>query len=125
MVNIYVCALAAAIFHFKFFVMESLMWGTPVVNKIFRLKPEVAQSDAVRSFAFNMGFYNLFLSAGTLAGTYLLYNGCSDGRTLLTFCCASMVGAGVVLLISGGLRRLPAAVLQAGPPGLCLYGLFG
>lgn len=124
MVNIYVCALAAAIFHFKFFVMESLLWGTPVVNKIFKLKAEVAQSDAVRSFAFNMGFYNLFLSAGTLAGLYFLHQGAAEGRTLLAFCCASMVGAGLVLLMSGGLRRLPAAVLQAGPPAACLYFLF-
>jgi putative membrane protein len=124
MVNMYVCALAAALFHFKFFVMESLLWGSPVVNKIFKLKPEVAKSDAVRSFAFNMGFYNLFLSAGTLGGLYLLHQGAREGRTLLAFCCASMVGAGIVLLMSGGLRRLPAALVQAGPPGACLYFLF-
>ena len=121
---IYLTAFLAALLHFKFFLLESVFWGRPRVNRIFKLAPEVAHSPAVRTFAFNMGFYNLFLSLGTLAGLALLHRGCSGGVTLLAFCTSCMVAAGGVLLISGGLRRLPAALAQAVPPAVCLYAMF-
>ena len=118
-------ALVASFLHFLFFLMESVFWGTRGVNRIFKLAPEVAKSPAVRLFAFNMGFYNLFLSLGTLAALKLLEKGCCPGGvTLLAFCTSCMVAAGFVLLLSGGLRRLPAALIQSGPPAACLYFLF-
>lgn len=123
MVVLYGSALLAALLHFKFFVLESLIWGSPLANKVFKLKPEVATSEAVRTFAFNMGFYNLFLSLGTVWALFLHHHQRPEGVTLLTFCSASMVGAGLVLFLSGGRRRLLAALVQSGPPALCLFSL--
>jgi len=118
-------ALLASLLHFAFFLLESVFWGSAPVNRIFKLAPEVARTPAVRLFAFNMGFYNLFLSLGTLAALGLLRRGCcASGVTLLAFCTSCMVAAGAVLLVSGGMRRLPAALIQAGPPAACLFFLF-
>ncbi|GAB1691094.1 hypothetical protein KRM28CT15_28970 [Krasilnikovia sp. M28-CT-15] len=44
------------------------------------------------------------------------------GKTLLTFACASMVGTGLVLL-STTRKILRAALFQAVPPALALFGL--
>jgi len=123
-VALYASALLSATLHFKFFVLESLIWGSPTANRIFKLKAEVANSETVRTFAFNMGFYNLFLSLGTLWALFLHHNSRPEGVTLLTFCAASMVAAGLVLLLSGGRRRLLAALVQSGPPALCLLLLW-
>ena len=125
MIIVYISALIAAALHFVFFVLESLLWGTPTVNRIFKLQSEVAGSEAVRTFAFNMGFYNLFLSLGMVSGLTLIHSGRADGVILLAFCSLSMVGAGLVLLLSSGWRRLPAALVQALPPLVCLCALFG
>ncbi|HEY6784033.1 MAG TPA: DUF1304 family protein, partial [Gemmatimonadales bacterium] len=56
--------LAGAI-HVLIFCMESLWWTAPGVQKRFRQTPEQAQ--ATKLFAFNQGFYNLFLALGVFA----------------------------------------------------------
>lgn len=111
----------AAGFHFLFFLLESVLWEKASV-RVFKIPADVGLTPAMRTFAFNMGFYNLFLCLGALAGMALLCHGCAGGKAVLTFVCLSMVGAGLVLLVSR--RRLLAPLIQAGPPALCLWSLW-
>jgi putative membrane protein len=104
----------ASLIHFYTFSMESLRWGTPRVNKTFGMSKDMA--DANRLFAFNQGFYNLFLALGSAYGVYCLNTGSETvGATLSVFTCLSMLGAGLALLYSK--RKLwTAALIQGLPP---------
>lgn len=77
-------------------------------------------AEAKRLFAFNQGFYNLFLAIGVFIGLVLLQSGGNVvvAQTLVLFSCACMLCAGVVLLFSGGRRMLRAAVMQVTFPFL-------
>ena len=66
--------------------------------------------------AFNQGFYNLFLAIGIVAGLALVAAGQVEaGRAVVLFACASMVGAGAVLLATNR-RFLIGSSIQAVPP---------
>ena len=65
----FLVALLAGVVHVLIFCMESLWWTSPKVRARFRQTPE--QAEATRLFAFNQGFYNLFLAVGTFAGLAL------------------------------------------------------
>ncbi|SDU29446.1 DUF1304 domain-containing protein [Halopseudomonas salegens] len=114
-------AFLAAALHVLIFCMESLWFMRPQVHKRFGAAT-AEDAEARRLFAFNQGFYNLFLAIGVLLGLVLLYWPASliVGQTLVLFCCASMLGAAVVLLVSGGKRMLRAAVMQGVFPLLVL-----
>jgi putative membrane protein len=105
----------AALIHVWFFVMESLWFMRPSVHGRFGLKtPE--QAAIVRSFAYNQGFYNLFLAVGVAIGLGLIWAGQRDaGRAIVFFACGSMVAAGLVLVLHNA-RFARAAAIQAGPP---------
>lgn len=108
-----VFAFLAAILHVLIFCLESLWFMRPAVHRRFGAAT-TADAEARRLFAFNQGFYNLFLAIGIFAGLGLLQSGNDmTGRALVLFSCACMAGAGVVLFFSGGRRMLRAAVLQA------------
>lgn len=108
-----VFALLAAALHVYIFCMESLWFMQPRVHKRFGAATSAA-AEATRLFAFNQGFYNLFLAIGIFVGLALLNTGGNliMGQTLVLFSCASMVAAAVVLLFSAGPRMLRAAVMQ-------------
>ena len=112
-----VFALLAGLLHVLIFCMESLWFMRPKVHKRFGAAT-VADAEARRLFAFNQGFYNLFLAAGVFAGLVILDTGgnATVGQTLVLFSCACMAGAGVVLYFSAGRRMLRAAVMQASLP---------
>ncbi len=63
-----------AVLHVGFFVLESLLWTTPQVRRLFGTTQEEAQ--ATRVLALNQGFYNLgaavlligFYATGQIAG---------------------------------------------------------
>ncbi len=55
-----------AVLHFGFLVLEMFLWTKPIGLKIFRQKPEVAESSRV--LAANQGLYNGFLAAGLIWG---------------------------------------------------------
>ncbi len=114
----------AAALHVLIFCMESLWFMRPQVYKRFGANT-AADAEARQLFAFNQGFYNLFLAIGCGLGlVFLQIPDCvTAGRTLVLFTCASILGAGLVLLYSGGRRMLRAAVMQAGPPLLAI-GLY-
>ncbi|MBU6470479.1 MAG: DUF1304 domain-containing protein [Gammaproteobacteria bacterium] len=112
-----VFAFLAAAVHVFIFCMESLWFMRPGVHKRFGAAA-IADAEARRLFAFNQGFYNLFLAIGIFVGLALLHVGgnATIGRTLVLFSCACMVGAGVVLFLSARRRMLRAAVIQAAFP---------
>jgi len=117
-VIMWLAAIVAGLVHVLIFCMESLLWTTPGVRARFRQSPE--QAEATRLFAFNQGFYNLFLAVGTFAGLALVLTGHPRvGWTLVYWNCLFMLGAAVVLAGSApGMRR--GAVIQGAAPLLFL-----
>ena len=100
--------------HVLIFCMESLWWTTPKVRARFRQSPEQAQ--ATRLFAFNQGFYNLFLALGVFVGLALVVAGHPvSGLTLATGSCLSMLGAAVVLAASAPQMKRGAVIQGAAP----------
>ena len=102
-------------FHVAVFAMESLLFSRPSTYKRFLVKDE-AEAAAARPWAFNQGFYNLFLAIGALGG--LIWGG-DKGHAIALFACACMAGAGLVLVASDR-RMVRAAATQAVPPILAL-----
>lgn len=110
----FVAAGIAAIVHVGFFALESFLFTKPVGRKIFGTTP--ADAETMKFFAFNQGFYNLFLAIGCAAGIALSI------KPLVIFTCASMVGAAAVLA-TGGAKFLRGVALQGVPPLVALVGL--
>lgn len=105
----------AGLFHVVVFAMESLLFSRPSIYRRFLVKDETELA-AARPWAFNQGFYNLFLAAGALGG--LIWGG-DKGHAIALFACACMAGAGVVLVASDR-RMMRAAAAQAVPPIVAL-----
>jgi len=115
-------ALLAAVVHVLIFCMESLWWTSPEVRARFRQTPEHAE--ATRLFAFNQGFYNLFLAAGTFAGLALVLVGHpGTGLTLVSWNCLCMLGAAIVLAASAPQMRRGALIQGAVPLLFLLLGV--
>lgn len=110
----WLAAIVAGAIHVLFFLVESAWWTTPGVRRRFRQTPE--QAEATRLLAFNQGFYNLFLAAGTCGGLALTLAGHpGPGLAIAAWCCLSMLAAAVVLAASApALRR--GAVIQGAAP---------
>lgn len=114
LVVMWLAAMLAGVIHVAIFCMESLWWTTPKVRARFRQAPEQAQ--ATKLFAFNQGFYNLFLGLGVFAGLTLVLAGHSvAGLTLVTWSCLSMLGAAIVLLASAPQMQRGALIQGAAP----------
>ena len=109
-----VAALVAAAIHAWFFVLESVQFMRPTVFGRFGLTNET-DARIVRSFAYNQGFYNLFLTAGVVIGIAVAASGdAASGRAVVLFACGSMIAAGVVLLLPNR-RFARAAAIQVVP----------
>ncbi len=95
-----ICFILAGLIHLFIFALESLLWGKPFANKVFRLDELAAEQQKL--FAFNQGFYNLFLALELFLGIFLVCSerATSAGIALSTFSAISMLAAAVVLLIS-------------------------
>lgn len=108
-----VFALLAAVLHVLIFCMESLWFMRPKVYRRFGAKTE-EQASSQRLFAFNQGFYNLFLAIGIFVGLALLHvhGNVVVGQTLVLFCSGCMLAAAIVLLCSAGRPLLRAAIVQ-------------
>src|SRR5437762_12496837 len=110
----FLVALLAGVVHVLIFCMESLWWTSPKVRARFRQLPE--QAEATRLFAFNQGFYNLFLALGVFAGLVLDLAGYPvPGLTLVTWSCLSMLGAAIVLVASAPQMRRGAIIQGTAP----------
>jgi putative membrane protein len=115
-------AVLAASIHVLIFLMESVAFTRPEVYRRFMIR-DAADAATVRSWAFNQGFYNLFLAAGTFTGIIVWADGHdSAGRALVAFGCASMVAAALVL-IGTDRRMLRAAAVQGVLPLIALVTL--
>jgi putative membrane protein len=89
--------------HLFAWLMESILWKRPAVQRMFLADAD--SSPGVRLWAFNQGFYNLFMAIGAIGGVVAYHAGHqAEGRAVSLFVCASMLAAGVVLWVSD--RRL-------------------
>ena len=110
----WLAALLAGVIHVLIFCMESVWWTTPKVRGRFRQSLE--QANATKLFAFNQGFYNLFLALGTFGGLALVLMGYRGyGLTLVAWSCLSMLGAAIVLVVSAPQLRRGALIQGAAP----------
>ena len=115
-----VFAALAALVHVYIFWLEALAFRT-VGRKVFGAPAD--QVDAMAPWAYNQGFYNLFLAIGTIAGIGVTGGGNHDaGLALVTFGTGSMLTAALVL-IGSDRSKLRAAVVQGLFPALCLLSL--
>ncbi|TDD55042.1 DUF1304 domain-containing protein [Kribbella antibiotica] len=110
-----VFVVVAGVFHIAVFALESLLFRKPSTYKRFLVKDDT-EAAVAKPWAFNQGFYNLFLAAGALGG---LIAGGDKGHAIALFSCACMAGAGIVLIASDR-RMVQAAASQALPPILAL-----
>lgn len=106
-----VFAVIAGLVHVGIFALESLLFRSPMVRRTFGGRSGIPAE--VDPWAFNQGFYNLFLAAGAFVGVAM------GSESLTLYVCAFMLGAALVLVASQ--RRLwRGALLQGGPPLLAL-----
>jgi putative membrane protein len=108
-------------------VWEAFLIGRPTVHQgIFGVP--TSDVPAVRLWAFGVGFYNLFLGCGMVAGVILWMAGNETvGRTLVIYICSFMVLGGIVLFIADrlGLGRergkgIGGALAESVPPLVAL-----
>ncbi|MBH0007924.1 DUF1304 domain-containing protein [Salinibacterium sp. UTAS2018] len=106
----------AALVHLMIFFMESVLFHTPRVQQVFGVRPQ--DVDAVKPWAYNQGFYNVFLALG--AGTGLVLMGTVSmwpaGIALAMFAALSMLLAAVVLITSQPRQMARPAIIQGVPP---------
>lgn len=108
----------AAVIHIYIFVLESLLWGRPKINRVFGVTSQEAEN--LQLFAFNQGFYNLFLAVAAFLGIVLSAGSPSVvGETLMIYANCSMLGAALVLLYSSP-KLIRAVLIQGAPPLLAL-----
>ncbi|WP_039799430.1 DUF1304 domain-containing protein [Nocardia araoensis] len=113
-----VSAAAAAVLHVAIFVMESVRFGDSKVHEgVFRVSE--AELPTARPWAFNQGFYNLFLAVTTLVGVAVLRTVPEAGWALVLAGCGSMLAAAVVL-VAHDRRFARGAVVQGALPALML-----
>ena len=113
-----VAALIAALIHVYIFVLESVLFARPSARATFGVTE--AELPAVRPWAFNQGFYNLFLAIIAAVGLILLHaSQAAAGRALVAAACGSMVAAALVLLATNR-RMLRAATVQGLAPLVAL-----
>jgi putative membrane protein len=121
----WIFALIAAALHIVVFACEAFLIERPSVHEgVFGLP----YMPAVRMWAFGVGFYNLFLGSGLIAGVIAWMSGNETvGRTLVIYICLFMVLSGIVLFIadrlgfggSGG-KSIVGALGQSLPPLVAL-----
>ncbi|HRP99287.1 MAG TPA: DUF1304 domain-containing protein [Terrimesophilobacter sp.] len=110
-----IAATVSAAVHVLFFYWESVVWKRPTTWRRFGVTTQ-EHADASAAFAYNQGFYNLFLAIGALLGSILFGVGFRDaGFALGLFSVVSMLAAAVVLMTSGR-GRVPAALIQGTAP---------
>jgi putative membrane protein len=122
LIAVQILAALAGLLHVYIWVMECLRFSDPKVHKgVFRVATENVET--VRSWAFNQGWYNLFLAIGALIGVAVVRAESAVGMTLIVFACASMLGAALVLVLKD--RSMASAALKQGLfPALALIFAF-
>ena len=95
-----VLALVVALVHGLAFVWEVVLFNRPSVHRdLFKTRTE--DIPANRLWSFNVGWYNLFLAAGPVAGVIVYHVGeAAAGRALVLYACAFAFLAGLALFAS-------------------------
>jgi putative membrane protein len=126
-VVVWIFALVTAVVHILAFVWETLLFQRPGVHRgVFAIP--TADVPPVRLWAFNVGFYNLFIGGGLIAGVIVWMNGNeSVGRALVIYLCLFALLAGIALFASDRLalsrprgKGVGGALAQAVPPLIAL-----
>ncbi|MDQ1733742.1 MAG: putative rane protein [Pseudonocardiales bacterium] len=105
-----IAASVAGLLHAGFFYLESIAFSRPETYRRFRVR-SADEAAVIRPWAFNQGFYNLFLGIGALVGVVIFAGGRhGEGRALIALATASMLGAAVVLLATDRRMARPAAI---------------
>ncbi|GIG61411.1 membrane protein [Longispora fulva] len=112
-------AVLAGLLHVVIFAMESVLFRQPAVHGRFLVKAD--ELTAVRPWALNQGFYNLFLALGALGGVLAVHiaDTATAGAAVALFACGCMLGAALVLLVTDR-RMIRAAAMQGTFPLLAL-----
>jgi putative membrane protein len=114
-----VIAALAALLHVYIFWMESLAWDGPAARKTFGPASTV-EVETTRPFAYNQGFYNLFLAIATIIGiVFVLVSTSAVGPALILVGTGSMLAAALVLFLSAPDKR-SAAIKQGTLPLLAV-----
>ena len=94
-----VVAALAGLLHVWIFVMESVLFDRSSIHARFAVRSQ--DVPVVRPWAYNQGFYNLFLGIGALVGVVVAASGQRGvGLALVLASCGSMLAAAVVLVAS-------------------------
>ena len=106
-------ALGAAV-HVYIFYLESIAWTGAAARRTFGTTDETVH--VTKPFAYNQGFYNLFLAIAVFLGIVFVATGSTAiGATLVFVGAGSMVAAGLVLLLSDR-SKARAAMIQLTAP---------
>lgn len=142
------CFVLAGLVHVWIFALESLLWRSGRTWRQFGIRSE-SDAEVARPWAFNQGFYNLFLGLGAIVGGFGAIAALARGADwvvtapladaavfgwgprldgwgwVAAFCALCMVGAAVVLLASSRGRLLRGALIQGTAPlvGLVLLAV--
>tara|TARA_B100000530_G_scaffold220096_1_gene141448 strand:- start:196 stop:543 length:348 start_codon:yes stop_codon:yes gene_type:complete len=108
-----IAIIVVAALHVGFFILESVLWTSPTVMRMFQTTKEEAQ--ATRVLALNQGFYNLG-SAGLLIWFHTTSNTAGVMAVLLF-----LAGMGIVGAITANWRIILLQSLPAMAAFLILY----
>ena len=109
----------AALIHVFIFIIETFLFQKAEGYKFFKIKKE--DHEAVKPWALNQGFYNLFLATGMFIGLYYVNQlEIKIAGIMVSFAGFCMIAAGVVLFTTNKKMR-KGAYLQIIPP---LLGFF-
>jgi len=106
----------AALVHVYIFWLEAVAFET-VGRKAFGVTAEDAA--VMKPWAFNQGFYNLFLAIGTAVGLAVEHSNRDSGIALVLLGVGSMLAAATVLITSDP-GKARGAVVQGAFPAVCL-----
>jgi putative membrane protein len=106
----------AALVHVYIFWLEALAFDT-VGRKAFGISADDAA--LMKSWAYNQGFYNLFLAIGTGVGVAISHTNRDGGVALVLLGVGSMLAAALVLITSDP-SKARGAVVQGTFPAICL-----
>lgn len=109
----------AALVHVYIFWLEALAFDT-AGRKAFGVSAEDAA--VMKPWAYNQGFYNLFLAIGTAVGVGVIGSDRHAGIALIAFGTGSMVAAALVLITSDP-AKARGAIVQGLFPAICLISL--
>ena len=126
-VVVWIFALLTALVHITAFAWETLLFQRPGVHHgVFAIP--TADVRPVRLWAFNVGFYNLFIACGLIVGVIAWMTGNeTTGRALVVYLCLFAFLAGIVLFVSDRLALgrprgtgVGGALSQGVPPLIAL-----